>query len=162
MWLNMRSALWPQCASERHVTELHEYFSGGGSLATFVAEESDGQLCGFIEASLRPCAEGCTTRPVGYIEGIFVQPEFRRRGIGRLLVAAVERWAASCGCAEFASDCYTDNEASIEFHQQVGFDIARRLVHFRRVISEKREDTEPHARMKAGRLHDPLDASATE
>ena len=134
-WLAMRSALWPHCTCERHAMEMHDYFSQGGSVVTFVAGDGDGQLCGFVEASLRPNAEGCTTRPVGYIEGIFVQPAFRRRGIGRLLVAAVEQWAVSCGCAEFASDCHIDNEASILFHRRLGFDIAKRLVHFRRAIS---------------------------
>jgi aminoglycoside 6'-N-acetyltransferase I len=134
-WLDMRSALWPHCTSERHVSEMHTYFSGGGSRATFVAAAADGSLCGFIEASLRPCAEGCTTQPVGYIEGIYVQPTFRRRGIARSLVAAVERWAASRGCVEFASDCHHDNEASIRLHLNLGFAIAKRLVHFRRAIS---------------------------
>jgi aminoglycoside 6'-N-acetyltransferase I len=61
-WLALRSALWPRCTSERHATEMHDYFSQGGLLATFIAADSDGQLCGFIEASLRPSAEaarGC-------------------------------------------------------------------------------------------------------
>jgi aminoglycoside 6'-N-acetyltransferase I len=114
---------------------MHAYFSSGGSLATFVAADSDGSLRGFIEASLRPCAEGCTTNPVGYIEGVYVQPDFRRGGIARMLVAAVERWAAASGCVEFASDCHADNNASIHFHRSLGFDIAKQLVHFRRTIS---------------------------
>lgn len=137
-WLCMRSALWPHCDSERHISEMHAYFSGGGSLATFVAADSDDSLHGFIEASLRPCAEGCTTTPVGYIEGIYVAPDFRRRGIARRLVAAVEQWAASNGCTEFASDCLSDNDASIRFHQSVGFEAAKQLVHFRRPIPKAR------------------------
>jgi aminoglycoside 6'-N-acetyltransferase I len=139
-WLAMRSALWPHCTSERHVSEMHAYFSGGGPLATFVAEETDGVLRGFIEASMRPCAEGCTTKPVAYIEGIYVAAAFRRRGIARRLVAAVERWAASRGCVEFASDCLHDNEASIRFHLSLGFDIAKQLIHFRSVIPNSDRD----------------------
>jgi aminoglycoside 6'-N-acetyltransferase I len=134
-WLAMRAVLWPDCASERHVTEMHEYFSSGGKLVTFVAANGDGVLCGFVEASLRACAEGCTTRPVGYIEGIYVEPAFRRRGVARLLVAAVERWAAANGSVELASDCTAENEGSFEFHRRVGFDVAKRLVHFRRAVS---------------------------
>ena len=131
----MRAVLWPDCTSERHVTELHEYFSSGGKLMTFVAADEDGGLRGFVEASMRPCAEGCTTRPVGYIEGIYVEPAFRRRGVARLLVAAVEGWAAENGCVELASDCTADNEASFAFHRSAGFEVAKRLVHFRRGIS---------------------------
>ncbi len=133
-WYAMRAALWPDCTSASHIAERHDYFAQGGPLATFVAADTDGQLCGFAEASLRPSAEGCTTCPVGYLEGIFVRPAFRRQGIGRLLAAAVERWAASRGCAEFASDCHAGNEASLHFHRQLGFDIASQLLHFRRAL----------------------------
>src|SRR5262245_1440843 len=138
-WLVMRSVLWPHCSSERHIEEIRAYFSAGGELVTFVAVDTDNSLCGFVEASLRPSAEGCTTRPVGYVEGIFVQPAFRRRGIARKLIEAAERWAVSKGCSEFASDCYIDNEASIRLHQNLGFSVSRRLVHFRRTISNGTE-----------------------
>jgi aminoglycoside 6'-N-acetyltransferase I len=130
-WLAMRAALWPHCTSERHVTEMHEYFSSNGPMAIFVADDGGTELCGFAEVSLRPSAEGCTTKPVGYLEGIYVRPDCRGRGIGRLLVEATRRWAASRGCAEFASDCHADNEVSIAFHRRVGFEAASSLVHFR-------------------------------
>ncbi len=131
----MRSVLWPHCTSEHHITDLHLYFSEGGALATFVAADLEGRLCGFVEASLRPSAEGCTTKPVGYLEGIFVEPGFRRRGVGRLLVEEVRRWASAHGCTEFASDCRADNAASIHFHRRLGFAVAAELVHFRQAIA---------------------------
>jgi aminoglycoside 6'-N-acetyltransferase I len=130
-WLAMRAELWPHCTSERHVTEMHEYFSSNGPLVTLVAVGDGAELCGFAEASLRPSAEGCTTSPVGYLEGIYVRPDCRCRGVGRLLVEAVRRWAASRGCMEFASDCRSDNEISIAFHRRVGFETASSLMHFR-------------------------------
>jgi len=133
-WLELRSALWPGCTSEGEITEMHQYFSVGGALVTFLAADGDGILAGFIEASLRPAAEGCRTRPVAYIEGVYVAPALRRRGIARQLVAAVEKWAASHGCSEVASDCLAANAESIRFHQSVGFDIAKELIHFRREI----------------------------
>ena len=130
----MRSALWPDCTSEHNVADMHAYLNSGGSLTTFVAADSEGSLRGFVEASLRPSAEGCTTSPIGYLEGIYVEPLYRRRGLARMLVAAVERWAASKGCIEFASDCLADNDASILFHRSVGFDAPKKLFHFRRGI----------------------------
>lgn len=133
-WLEMRAELWPHCDAERHVSEMHAYFSSGGLLTTFVAEDENGTLRGFVEGSLRPSAEGCTTRPVGYLEGIYVVPDFRRQGVARRLVAALERWAGSHGCTEFASDCHHDNEASIRLHVSLGFEVAKQLVHFRREI----------------------------
>jgi uncharacterized protein (TIGR02246 family) len=47
-----------------------------------LAEDAAGIL-GFAEVSIRPYAEGCSTDRVGYLEGWFVRPEARRRGVGR-------------------------------------------------------------------------------
>src|SRR5690242_9204825 len=59
--------------------------------------EQDGFLGGFISYSVRLWADGCTQRPVPYIEDWFVREEFRLRGIGRSLVTAVEEWARAAG-----------------------------------------------------------------
>jgi aminoglycoside 6'-N-acetyltransferase I len=115
---------------------MRDYSSRNGSFATFVAAEADEKLCGFVEASLRSSAQGCTSRPVAYLEGIFVWPDFRRRGVARHLVAAVEHWAASHGCVEFASDCHTDNEPSVHFHRRLGFEVAEQVIHFRRALCD--------------------------
>jgi aminoglycoside 6'-N-acetyltransferase I len=131
----MRSALWPHCTPERHATEMCDYAGEGEDLMTYVAVMNEGRLGGFIEASIRSTADGCESRPIGYVEGIFVRPEFRGQGVGRSLVASAERWARERGCREFASDCRPENEASIQFHRRIGFEVEGQLVHFRRVIS---------------------------
>jgi aminoglycoside 6'-N-acetyltransferase I len=133
-WLAMRSALWPHCTLERHEAEMRQFSAQDGFSATFVAESEDGCRCGFVEISLRREADGCASSPVGYIEGIFVLPNFRRSGAGRLLTKAARCWAAARGCTELASDCHADNEASIQFHLRAGFEITERLVHFRQAI----------------------------
>jgi GNAT superfamily N-acetyltransferase len=101
-------------------------------LKVLVAERPTGGLCGFVEASIRPFAEDCTTRPVGYVEGWFVDPDVRRQGVGRKLVTAVEEWAAAHGCKEMASDADIGNAVSHEAHRAVGFEESGRLVHFRK------------------------------
>ncbi len=130
----MRALLWPDCPEDEHRRETLDYKEDGESFAAFVAEDESGRICGFAEAALRDVAEGCASRPVGYLEGMYVLPEFRARGVGRALAAAAERWAAAKGCTEMASDCLHDNEASIRFHRAIGFGITERLVHFRREI----------------------------
>lgn len=108
---------WPECRREDHLAEMRDNISGA-CLAAFVAGHE--HLEDFLEASLRPVAEGCATDPVGYFEGIYVRPGCRRRGIGRALMAAAEEWAISRGCTEMASDCLLDNSDSEGFHREVG------------------------------------------
>lgn len=77
-WLSMRSALWPDCSAAEHLAEMRAYAGAGDRQMAIVVEM--GSVCGFVEASLRLSAEGCTTTPVGYIEGIYVMPDKRHCG----------------------------------------------------------------------------------
>ena len=47
-----------------------------------------GAALGFAELSIRNYAEDCTTNRVAYLEGWYVEPHARRRGVGRALVQA--------------------------------------------------------------------------
>jgi aminoglycoside 6'-N-acetyltransferase I len=58
---------------------------------------------------------------VPYLEGWFVEPGFRGRGVGRALIAAVEQWAIAKGFTELASDAELSNTRSIELHARLGF-----------------------------------------
>src|SRR5205823_2365886 len=147
-WVRMRSALWPDDGGAGHGDDVGAFFATGtfrwseGLLPckVLVAERPEGGLCGFVEASVRPFVDGCTTRPVGYVEGWFVDPDVRRQGIGRKLVEAAERWAAQ-GCREMASDAHLGNTVSHAAHQALGFEESERLVHFRKRLSGSPEES---------------------
>jgi GNAT superfamily N-acetyltransferase len=53
-----------------------------------------------IPGSWSAIACGCCNpvHPVGYIEGWYVAPKYRRRKVGTKLVAAAEEWARDQGC----------------------------------------------------------------
>ena len=98
--------------------------------AVFLAEE-EGKAVGFAQCQLRrDYVEGTETSPVGYLEGIFVEPEHRGKGVARALLACCEQWAREQGCTEFASDCELDNTQSLAFHMRLGFDEANRIICF--------------------------------
>jgi aminoglycoside 6'-N-acetyltransferase I len=120
----MRRELWPEGSADEHEQEIERFFAGGARepLAVLIAEDSGGQPVGFAELSIRPHAEGCSNDRVGYLEGWFVRPAVRRRGVGRDLVAAAEGWARGQGCIELASDSQPDNEVSRAAHRAAGFD----------------------------------------
>ena len=129
-WLRMRLALWPDSTAEELAPDIQDYLPGSTRDAAFVSARPEGGLGGFIEVSQRSYADGCDTRPVGYIEGWYVDPDLRRQGVGKALVEAAEGWAASLGCSEMASDAEEDNEVSLLAHQALGYTITERLVHF--------------------------------
>ena len=133
-WLRMRSALWPACPLEDHHNEMHDQLADPAHYAVFVIERDAGHLGGFLEASLRAYADGCRTSPVGYIEGWYVDPDLRQQGLGGALVKAAEQWAIAQGCAEMASDCELDNDASFRAHLALGYTETYRAIQFRKAL----------------------------
>lgn len=121
-WSTLRTALWPEDTAAAHAEEIRGFFRGEFPLpsAAFLAEQ-DGNAIGLVETSIRPYAEECYSGKVGYIEGWFVVPEERGRGVGAALVAAAEDWARDQGCAEMGSDAALDNEVSAQAHASLGY-----------------------------------------
>jgi GNAT superfamily N-acetyltransferase len=95
---------------------------------------SPGCALGFVELSLRNYAEGCSTSPVPYVEGLYVAAGARRRNIGRLLMTAAEDWARANGFTEIASDTQIENEASLGAHQAYGFTEVERIICLRKTL----------------------------
>ena len=92
-------------------------------------------IVGFAQCGLRhDYVEGTNSSPVGYLEGIFVQEEYRKQGFAKQLLNYCEKWAKEKGCSEFASDCELDNEISRQFHKNLGFDEANRIICFTKKI----------------------------
>ncbi|SHM17322.1 aminoglycoside 6'-N-acetyltransferase I [Anaerosporobacter mobilis DSM 15930] len=79
--------------------------------------------------------EGTCSSPVGYLEGIYVEQEYRKQGIAKLLCKECENWAKEKGCEEFASDCELSNETSLKFHLRIGFDEVNRIICFTKKLS---------------------------
>ncbi|QDU65216.1 GNAT family N-acetyltransferase [Engelhardtia mirabilis] len=124
-WLRLRGALWPGPEDE-HAREVDSLIAGGEGDWPQVAllAQVGGAVVGLAEVSVRPCAEGCETTDVGYLEGWFVVPELRGTGVGRALLEAAQDWARERGCAEFASDTEHDNDLSRRAHLACGFEDA--------------------------------------
>jgi aminoglycoside 6'-N-acetyltransferase I len=85
----MRRELWPDINPAEDDLERARMLEQTERLPVFIALESD-EAIGFAEARLRDYAEGCDTSPVGFLEGWYVREPWRRRGVGKALLAAVE------------------------------------------------------------------------
>jgi aminoglycoside 6'-N-acetyltransferase I len=136
----MRVLLWPNTSFEEHLKEVGDALSNKmiGVLPTtiLVSHDTDGTLIGFLEVGLRSHADGCDpARPVGFVEGWFVQENFRNQGVGRELMRSAEDWARAQGCVEMASDTWIDNEESQRAHEALGFEVVDRCINYRKMLS---------------------------
>ena len=121
--------LWPDHAVEEMCSELADMIAKPD--AAFFLAYSEETTVGFAQCQLRyDYVEGTDSSPVGYLEGIYVAEEYRKQGVARELLAACQTWAKEKGCTEFASDCELDNVQSLQFHLNVGFEEANRIICF--------------------------------
>ena len=133
-WLRLRMLLWDQSSDDDHKTEMVDIIEHADSQFVAVADTGHGRLAGFLEASIRTHVEDCDTENVGYLEGWYVDNDFRRMGIGRQLVEFAEKWALQKGCTEMASDAEIDNSISLQAHLRMGYAETSRLVHLRKEL----------------------------
>jgi len=133
-WLRLRKQLWDATSDADHRSEMVEIVHHPDSQFVLVAEHEAGRLVAFLEVSIRPFVEDCETDHVGYLEGWFVEPDVRGRGIGRELVRIAENWAREKGCEEMASDAEIGNDLSLAVHRGLGYQETSRLVHLRKEL----------------------------
>ena len=121
--------LWPDNTVAEMEAEMAEVLAQADG-AVFLALDNETPI-GFAQCQLRhDYVEGTESSPVGYLEGIYVAEECRKQGIARALLSACEKWAIEKGCRDFASDCELTNTQSLQFHLNVGFQEANRIICF--------------------------------
>lgn len=131
----LRAALWPEDDAAAHLREVLDALDASERAIAYLAFDAGGAAVGFAEATLRhDYVNGTDGSPVGFLEGLYVIPAARRGGVGRALVAAVERWTRERGCAELASDAALDNAPSHAAHAAYGFEETERVVYFRKLL----------------------------
>lgn len=132
-WFRLRSLLWDETPEEDHKSEMVDIIDHYESQQVFVAESED-RLVGFLEVSIRPFVEDCISDHVGYLEGWYVEKDFRKLGIGKELVRKAEEWARGKDCTEMASDAELGNELSLKAHLGLGYEETSRLIHMRKAL----------------------------
>jgi GNAT superfamily N-acetyltransferase len=112
-------------ARERFDNDFFQWLRGD-SRRMYVAVDDDGTLCGFVTAerwNTPPIFREC---PGVYVDEIFVESGYRRRGHGRALLDAVREWGERIGARELRAGVVAANREGCAFWKNVGGDeIAR-------------------------------------
>jgi aminoglycoside 6'-N-acetyltransferase I len=105
VWEKLRGDLWPDGRVD-HATEIASFFAGTleEPVEVLLRENANGEILGFAELSIRLDVEGVEGKRTGYVEGLYVRPEFRQRGVARTLLLDSRSWARQQACFAFASD----------------------------------------------------------
>lgn len=70
----------------------------------------------------------------GWVHLLVVAPEYRRLGIGKALMEAVERGLAATGCTKVNLQVRSGNEEVISFYGKLGYDAEERVSMGKRLV----------------------------
>ena len=126
---DMAKILWPTSDYEGLRMEFADIISSDKEDVLLYLDND--KCVAFMHIALRnDYVEGSSGSPTGYIEGVFVKPEFRGQGIAKALLKKGEAWCKALGCNQLASDVDIHNDTSIDFHKSIGFSEVNRIVCF--------------------------------
>ena len=108
-WLALRQALWTRESAAQLRDDARRTLADANQVA-FLVTMPDGRSVGFIEAGIY---EG----PRVHIEAWYVDPEFRRQGIGKGLLGHVEQWCLHRTITLMTSDTQSDYPLSPAAHE---------------------------------------------
>jgi aminoglycoside 6'-N-acetyltransferase I len=109
------------------------YQSPTSILNLFISENNE--PVALVEGAIRTdYVNGTKVSPVVFLEGIYVQPDFRLQGIAKKLTDKIIEWGSSKGIKEMASDALLNNLDSHATHKALGFQETERVVYFKREI----------------------------
>jgi len=84
----------------------------------FIAEEK-GELVGFITFRSRYVVR--YPKPIGQVEELFVLKSFRKQGVGKKLIAAIEKSAKTLKCTRIYIESRVDRKIAHKFYQNLGY-----------------------------------------
>src|SRR6187551_735043 len=93
------------------------FFYELGSMARVV--EHDGILVGFLLGFVAPGPP-----KTGYVHLVGIHPDYRRRGVGKVLYQTFEEDSRAAGCTRLKAITTTGNEGSIAFHRATGWSVS--------------------------------------
>lgn len=83
-----------------------------------VPSSAEGQLSGYMTATIDYAT--WSARPFVYLDCLYLRPEKRRAGLGRIMMSTLEEFARDRGCAEIQWQTPPTNAIGLAFYRALG------------------------------------------
>ncbi|MBQ8111084.1 MAG: GNAT family N-acetyltransferase [Clostridia bacterium] len=95
--------------------------------------EARGEVVGFIHAHNH---EPVYAPPMKSVVALAIKPEFRKQGLGHMLVASVEDWARETGAAGVRVNSNENMNDGLRFYKSMGFEYIKTQYNFRKMLKK--------------------------
>ncbi|GAB4472395.1 MAG: GNAT family N-acetyltransferase [Anaerolineales bacterium] len=115
--------------SAREMAEFLELITDE-NVGLFIAERDD-KLLGFVHVIVReaPPIPIFVLRRYAVIDNLGVKSEYRRHGIGQMLMSTAQKWALAKGATAIELNVYEFNQTAIAFYHRLGYeDLSRKMI----------------------------------
>ncbi|MGI9271075.1 MAG: GNAT family N-acetyltransferase [Woeseiaceae bacterium] len=89
--------------------------------ASLQVVELDGRIVGCGYAKLRQSEATYMHDQHAYLGFMYVEPNFRRQGINKLIIESLISWSRDRGVNDIYLDVYTENGAAVRAYEKAGF-----------------------------------------
>ncbi|KAA3615374.1 MAG: GNAT family N-acetyltransferase [Calditrichaeota bacterium] len=128
-WKNYRNTVFNSLSDKFHEIEMEKILNDIDWFCYFLTNDNN-QIIGLAELSSRNIVDGCLSSPVAYIEGLYIEEQYRGKGAGKETMRAIHRWCKQRGFTELAADTELENLGAQKFFNAVGFNETYRVVEF--------------------------------
>lgn len=97
-----------------------EYMFNAPHIHLIVAE-LNGELVGSGYARIETAKEYLQHEQHSYLGFMYVEPQYRGKGINKIIIEALKKWSLSQNIAELRLDVYYNNTSAIIAYEKVGF-----------------------------------------
>jgi aminoglycoside 6'-N-acetyltransferase I len=129
-WKALRQALYNELKDADNDSEVQKIFASHDWHCWFVIDKQ-GNIIGLVELAARNIVDGCLSSPVAYLEGLYLKPGYRSKGIGKQIIKFILSWCAKNGYSELATDTELANTRAQHFYESTGFEETDRIVQYR-------------------------------
>jgi len=109
--------LWRRCELIRPTNDPHK------DIQRKLRVRPDLFLVGLVDGKIVATVMAGYEGHRGWLNYVAVDPEFRRRGLGKALLAEAERLLRQAGCPKINLQVRAANQAAISFYRRLGYDV---------------------------------------
>ncbi|UKB83409.1 GNAT family N-acetyltransferase [Chryseobacterium sp. MEBOG06] len=106
---------------EIHYYDLSEFIKSPDAI--LIVAEEDNEIVGSGYALIKkPEKDYNNFENYAYLGFMYVKPEYRGKGINKVITDELVGWSKSKGISEVRLDVYTQNESAIKAYEKAGFE----------------------------------------